>query len=427
MKTATQTTTTAINTPHANARVELKQLTDLCVKCGMCLPACPTYQLTRDESESPRGRIALIQGLVSGALELTPKLEQHLDHCVKCRSCERICPSAVPYGRIIDEALTHIERTKGVARPLRTMLLALATRHSSLRIAHRLAKIYQRCGARWIARRSGLLRALGLERAEALLPDLASPTAPWREYYPPLGTPRGDVALFTGCIAQVVDPDTTSAAIKVLTHFGYGVAVPPSQQCCGALHLHNQQPERAAEFAQANIAAFSQRKVIAILSTASGCAATLREYESVTHDPNARAFCSGVFDISEFLARIEWPSELRLRPLPAKVAVHDPCTLSNVLRASSHPANMLRRIPQLEVVPVNESPRCCGAAGSYMLSQPENADRLRELKLGGLVEKGISLLATSNVGCALHIAAGYRKSGIVIEVVHPVVLLSRAL
>jgi glycolate oxidase iron-sulfur subunit len=401
---------------------DLKQLTDRCVKCGMCLQQCPTYALTRDEAESPRGRIALIQGLVNGQLAYSEKLDTHLGNCLKCRACERICPSMVPYGELIDLAQTYIEQAHRHRPFARRLLLSLATNAARLRLAARLLRLYQRSGLQWLARTSGVLGLLGLTRVEAQLPRLAG-TERWRDYYPATGARRADVALFTGCIADAFDSATTRAAITVLTSLGYGVRVPAAQRCCGALHLHNGEPDGARQLAESNLAAFDPDTVEAILTTATGCAATLLEYNQRV--AGADDFTRKVTDISTFLARVAWPETVRLKPLPRRVAVHDPCSLTHVLRQSDRPHAVLRRIPDIELVTLPDAARCCGAAGSYMLTHPDTADRLRDAKLNGLATSGVETLVTSNIGCALHLAAGLRQQGTAVEVVHPVTLLAR--
>lgn len=417
---------------------QLNALADRCVKCGMCLPHCPTYHLTRDESESPRGRIALIQGLTAGQLAYSSRLGAHLENCLKCRACERVCPSLVPYGELIDGALTYIERevttpparsaggtnvaAAGRRRSDRQLrLLNLATQRTYLRAFAMLLRIYQRSGLRALLRGSGMLKLLGLARHDRLLPPLTS-VHTWQTYYPAQNTPRGDVALFTGCIADAFDQATSHAAIQVLTALGYGVHVPLAQRCCGALHLHNQQPEQATALAHQNLAAFGALEVQAIINTASGCGATLSEY---ANDPRATDFTRKVVDISAFIAATPWPENVTLKPLAARVAVHDPCSLTHVLRQHEKPYAMLRKIPNIELLSLPDRTRCCGAAGSYMLTHPSNADTLRDEKLVGLESLGTQILVTSNIGCALHLAAGLRAKKLSIEVMHPITLLAR--
>ncbi|MDX1251444.1 MAG: (Fe-S)-binding protein [Gammaproteobacteria bacterium] len=398
----------------------LKQ-TDLCVKCGLCLSHCPTYVKTRDEGNSPRGRIALIEGLAKGQLTPTPRLEEHLNSCLTCRACERVCPSGVRYGTIIDagRAMIHSQSEPSA-------LTKLVTNKPLLRLASRALRVYQRSGAQTLARASGLLRRGDMNRLDSLLPSLPPPPA-WQEYYSPLSKKRGEVALFTGCIAEVTDTVTLDAAIRLLTACGYGVHVPRTQVCCGALHLHDGFPQQARRLAGQNLAAFSALKVDTVISAASGCGAQLAEYGQLLEDEQGRRFAHSVQDISQFLAGIDWPENITFSPLHQRVAIHEPCTLRNVLRQESHPYTMLRKIPGIELIALPGNAQCCGAAGTYMISQPALADSLRNDKLAALKTSGADMLVSSNIGCALHLAAGIRESEKPIEVLHPAALLARQL
>ncbi len=415
--------------------------TERCVACGLCLPVCPTYRLTQDEAESPRGRIALMRALTQSNLAPSAKLEQHLQHCLVCRACEKACPSYVPYGQLIDatRALTtaHKPSAQTGGRSLR-ILDWLVGNPARLFRAGKLLYYYQRLGLQRLLRASGLLRLMGLDKVDALLPTLPAPKR-LQPLYPARDKRIGGVALFVGCIAQLADLRTHESAIRLLNALGYDVHIPEQQACCGALHWHAGEAEKAKGLMRRNLAAFGNGAET-VLTTASGCGALLREYglhlgrcsrrdstsaiPGVVADSAASAFGERVTDISEFLAGLDW-SRLSLRPLPRRIAVHDPCTLANVLRQEKAPYALLRRIPRAEIVPLPENTLCCGGAGVYPLTQPEMARQLRADKLRYLKSLKPDILATSNIGCALHLAAGVREAGLDIEVVHPVVLIER--
>lgn len=387
--------------------------------CGLCLPHCPTYRKTASEAESPRGRISLIQGLIAGKLDADDTLRTHLDNCLLCRACENACPSQVAFGSLMDEARSALGPNPN-APEQRIPLQQLATDKKLQRREANKLWLSDRTGLRALGRGLGITHALGLERFEQLAPSIERPHD-WQDYYPAHKEQRGDVALFTGCFGDMFDQATLSAAIAVLNACGYGVHVPAAQTCCGALHEHGGQHAQAQQLAQQNAATFNALKIEAVISCASGCGSQLSEYK------NKIGQALPVEDISQFLARIEWPSSRQLRPLAQTVAVHEPCSLRNVLKQTQPVYTLLGRIPQLKVTPLDGNQFCCGAAGSYMIDHPDMADQLRNDKVSATKQASPDILVSSNIGCALHIAAGLRQDRQRVEVIHPVQLLARQL
>lgn len=389
---------------------------DLCVKCGICLPHCPTYGLTGHEADSPRGRIALMQGLFSGALPASPSLDTHLDGCLSCRSCESVCPVKVPFGSLMDR--TRAEQARRRPARVRTLRLgaALLTRPPVRRLMFTLLWLYQRSGLQAIFRR--LLAHTRLGRAESLLPRLH-----WPRRVQTQGG-RRKISLFTGCTADWLDAQTLHDSAAVLGRLGFEVEVPQAQGCCGALHQHAGLLDRARAAAQQNIQAFPGP--LPVLSLASGCGASLLDYPALVADDEARGFAHRVQDVCRFLLD-HWPADLALKPLRARVAVHRACTQRNVLRSDAAMVELLRKIPGLDLVELDPSQRCCGAAGAYVLSQPEASDALLLPKIEAARALKPDFIVSANIGCALHLAAGLRRSGAATGVLHPVSLLARCL
>ena len=421
-----------------------------CVSCGLCLPHCPTYRLLKSEADSPRGRIALMNGVANGYIPLNARFIQHMDRCLTCRACEAVCPNHVRYGHLMDEARALIadqsksfvtSQKPGTRAVLERLLLTRPARLDRLR------------GLFYFMQRRGLLQWLrklnSFEKNKLLkfivqLPLVKFPYAAdvnnkhairniWKEVYPAQGKKRGEVGLFLGCVARITDVATLNSSIYVLNRLGYTVYVPPHQTCCGAIHQHSGAPKMAAALAQQNKSVFSEAAVSAIISTASGCGAQLLESGvGDGHGPSAESVYAGnkrvlssIADISQFLVAAEGWEDVEISPLPQKILVHDPCSLRNVLCKQRYPYELISRIPDVQVAPVAGNDQCCGAAGTYFIDQPEIAGMLLDDKISTLAESGARYLVTSNIGCSMHIANGLYEKKIPIEVLHPVTLLAR--
>ena len=388
---------------------------DRCVKCALCLPCCPTYQLWRDEADSPRGRIALIQALVQGELGSSSALQHHLDGCLMCRSCESACPSGVAFGRIMDAARERRWQVRGRLSRIssRLLLTLLSDRRAGVVIA-RLLHIYQRSGL------TSLFRALlpaRWRRLELMLPAI-SPIKPYHSSYPALSLQKRKVALFTGCVSQLVEQEVLHCAITLLSHLGCQVEVPASQCCCGAMHRHAGDSGAANRLLEQNRRHLSNESFDALLSIASGCGAELAEQGG---------FAQPVLEIGHYLAQLAWPEELKLRPLMARVAIHEPCSMRYGGFDLQAVARLLNKIPQLQQVTFADDKLCCGAAGSYMLTQPDNSQRLKKRGVEHAKKLQPDILVTSNTGCALQLRSGIREAGLNIEVLHPLQLIVRQL
>lgn len=368
--------------------------------CAQCLPHCPTWRLARVESESPRGRIALMQALHRGEIAAEGSTLTHLDQCLGCRRCEAVCPADVPYGELYDatqRGLRGVRRSRGV---LRRGLRWFAARPDPFGgLAGRLLRAWAGSGLR---RLLAPLLPHRLRRIERLLPRQAPPPpAPGRHG---TGTP---VTLFLGCIARVSDGETLQACVQALTQAGCEVRIPAGQGCCGALHLHAGDEQAARELAQRNLAAFTGSEPV--ITAASGCAATLLDYARIGGTTGS-AFAARVTDVMQFL------ESRGAAPATAgpDTALHTPCTLQAVQRADNAPGAMLAGVRALPA-----QGRCCGAAGEYLLTQPRIADTLRDETLDELGDTDV--LCTSNPGCAMHLRAGLAGRKLDVRVTHPVI------
>ena len=404
---------------------DLARQTDLCVKCGLCLPHCPTYLKTLDENESPRGRLSLIQGWARSELEADQTLKRHIDQCLLCRACETVCPAYVPYGEIVDRfkgGTSHQPLAHSFVSRSRTFLIRKALdRAPGGDLEARLLAAGQSSLLRRLARWMGF---------GGLMEGLPKPS-PWPQTSAPEGPgtePAAEVQLFLGCTAGLMDRETMQSILLIFEYLGIPVSIPSDQTCCGALDQHHGKTDRAQKAIRQNIAAFSSSpKTTPIVSFASGCGAMLSDYERVLNEEGATAFSQRFRDISTFLRATSWPEDA-LRPLDQTVCLHAPCSLKNVLHQEQGAFEILKRIPQLKVVNLASKTKCCGAAGTYMIDHPEMAKELQEDVLEAILETGASAFLTSNPGCATHLRSGLEARGRGdIEVLHPVTLLARQL
>jgi len=415
--TALPTLSTLTNTDVA-MRAHIAALADQCVKCGVCQPACPTYRVGRNEAESPRGRIALAQALASGQLAPTLTLITHLDQCLACMSCERVCPSQVRYGQLIMTTRRLLHESRRPTLRERAMGALMARPHL-LRTGLRLANLP---GLRtWIrsAIAQKILQPFGLDRIARELPYLPQ-VMPLLRSGKPTVAPRGRVALFLGCIAATVDRDVQAGALRLLQALGYDVVVPRGQGCCGGLAVHAGDMRGAAALALPTRRAFVESGVETVLVSASGCFGNLR-------DRTFAGTAIHVREIHEFLAHDEHIGDLKFLPLTGRAALHTPCTQANIVRAGDAIQRLLARIPQLEIAALPEEPRCCGAAGDYFLQHADIADALRAEKLDQALALAPDLFVTSNVGCRIFLDNGLHQRGRGIPTIHPIALLAQQL
>ncbi len=392
---------------------------DLCVKCGLCLPHCPTYTKTQNENESPRGRIALIQAWAGKHLETSKKLVEHIDNCLLCRSCERVCPAVVPYGRLINNFREQIKDERDT-----TLAVSLMKKVTHNKTAGRLAqsglKFYQTTALQKTARLLRLPELLRLDKIDRLLPGYHEPLS-LAPYYPAIVETKGHVGLFIGCMGSLLDHETVNAAIKVLTAAGFNVSIPERQTCCGALDMHDGDDQTSGQLAAINCDAFADKNLDAIITIASGCGSHMQE------EYQQNGFAKKVIDISQFLIKSGCNLSDQLMPLPAPVCLHTPCSLKNVMREEQGALKLLQQIPEIKITQLPAAIQCCGSAGSYMLDHPLMAQALLSDLLEAALEHSPDYLVSSNIGCALHISAGLREQGVTLEVLHPVTLIARQL
>jgi glycolate oxidase iron-sulfur subunit len=378
-----------------------------CVACGLCLPHCPTYRLTGEEPASPRGRIAAMRSVADGSAEVDRTFARFMDLCLACRACEDVCPSHVPFGRMIERARVQVE-------PLRTRR-ARFLRWLGLDV------VLPRPALLWLAAAlQPIGRLLLPRRVRSLVPRRSEPFGRLPRSTEPVGEPRGTAALLAGCVQDRWFRETNRATIRVLARAGWRVVVPREQRCCGALAAHNGRLETARRLAERNLRAFGAGADVVVVNAA-GCSAHLKAIGELIDTEDARRFSAKVRDVTEVLDGLDG-----FDPLAARVAYHDACHALRAQRIRERPRGLLGQIPELEVVEIPEGDVCCGAAGLYNVLEPAMSSELRRSKAEAIVSTGASVVASANPGCTMQIAAGLRELGADVEVVHPVELLDRA-
>jgi glycolate oxidase iron-sulfur subunit len=407
-----------------------------CIHCGLCLNHCPTYRLWGLEADSPRGRIRQIVLVDQGRLPLGDSFVTHIDRCLDCRSCETACPSGVEYGKLVEAARAQIEQN--FRRSLFSRLARNFVYHKLLPHPRRIAalarflRFYQRSALQALARRTGVLRLLGLEQRERLLPRIDERFffSQLGRTFPARGERRARVALFAGCVAQVAFTALHEATLRVLTSNACEVVVPAGQLCCGALAAHAGERETARKLARANLDAFHLEDFDAIVTNAAGCGSTLKEYPllfpagSPDHD-RAVAFRARMRDVTEFLADLGLSTPLR--EVPLRVTYQDSCHLLHGQKVREAPRQLIRAIPGVQFVELPLSDLCCGSAGVYNVTQTATSLELLADKMRTARETGAQVILTANPGCLLQLRAGAELHHTGQEVLHVIELLDRAI
>ncbi len=402
-----------------------------CVHCGLCINSCPTYVVTGLETESPRGRIFLARAVAEETIPLTAAVQGHWELCLQCRACEAVCPSGVPYGRIMEHARAQLDAgapTGRGARRFRKLLLRnVIARPRALRAAMAPTRWAANSRLRGGVRRARVLQLFGrLGKAEAQLPGRIS--APFRigEPMPEAVNAQGTVMLLSGCVMGELFGDVHRATARVVARAGFTPVFPPGQGCCGALHAHDGDIDFARKLARQTIDAFEGEAPVVVNSA--GCGAAMKEYgDLLSADPDyaarGAAFSARVRDLSEFL--VERGAVVGGR-FAASVAYQDACHLVHAQRIREQPRALLGQLDGCELIETNGADMCCGAAGIYSLVQPAMSAELRTKKAEQFARHRPDVVVTANPGCQMQYEAAVREAGIEARVMHIAEVLDEA-
>ncbi len=394
---------------------------ETCVHCGFCLEVCPTYKTLGEEMDSPRGRIILMKEVLEGDLNVQ-EASTHIDRCLGCLACVTACPSGVQYEELLAPyrayAYQRVSRPpmKRVQRALVEGTLPYPARFNRAAALGRLARPAQ-------SLLPGELRSM-----IAMLPDHQPQAKALPALVPARGTRRARVALLAGCVQQALAPEINWATLQVLANNGVEVVIPQGQGCCGSILMHTGDQAEARALAKANLEAFPT-DVDAVLTNAAGCGSGMKQYGLLfagqPEEALAEAFAGRVKDVTEFLDELGLDGLLPLEK-PLKVAYHDACHLAHAQKVREAPRRLLRRIPNLTLVEIDEGDMCCGSAGTYNLEQPEIANSLGKRKTGNILRSSAEAVATGNIGCMVQIRTHLEKDGKPLPVYHTIELLAMA-
>lgn len=403
-----------------------------CMRCGMCLPHCPTYRETFLETASPRGRVALVRKLQEGELNQSELLLEYLSLCLDCQACASACPCGVNAGELVAEFTCERKERRGLNFVEELILRQLVPHPDRLEAAMVPMRLYQRSGLQRLVRKLGLLKMFPkqLSRMEGLLPEL--PGRPLRgeipEVTPAVGEKRGTVGFFLGCVMSLIFSDASQATVRLLSLLGYTVITPRNQLCCGAPNMLGGDLEGLKEDARTNVKVFDNHELDFVVTDCGGCGAELKKYgHHLDEEGAATAFSARVRDISQLLVR--HADELRqlLKPLTTTVTWHDPCHIAHCQSIRSEPRDLLRLIPGLAYKELESADACCGSAGTYNIAQPEMSDRILKRKLDTISASGADILITGNPGCLLQLKKGLSEQLPEVELLHLTELLLRSI
>ena len=408
--------------------------------CGLCLPTCPTYDATKLERHSPRGRIALMRAIADGELETTKTFGEEMYYCLGCLACMTACPAGVNYAELFEHARAEVESSGVLRTAQRSWLRAFAIQWlfatpNRLQVLGMVLRLYQQLGLQTLVRRSGILKLLPkrLQELESITPTIQPQFSAdlIEAVTSPSGSRKYRVAMLTGCAQDLVFSDVNRDTVEVLARNGCEVVTPSEQTCCGSLHAHNGEWELAQGLARQQIDKFPPEQFDAIISNAGGCGSHLKHFHKLLHDDpvyrdRAKLWDSKVKDIHEWLDQIGIEPPRKGRTEQIVVTYHDSCHLAHGQKITTEPRRLLRSIPGLKLVELPESNWCCGSAGIYNLIQPEMANELLVRKLNHVRTTRATVVATGNPGCLLQLINGAKKEGLNLRIAHPVTLLAEA-
>lgn len=411
-----------------------------CMHCGLCLAVCPTYDLTKLERSSPRGRIRMVRSVARGEMELSPLFADEMNFCLDCQACETACPAGVKYGQIIEAARVVVDKANygsKVGLPIKRFALRnIVASKNALKFVSKLLWIYQKTGLQKLIRSSGLLKLFpnNLSEIEKLTPVISDKFSDTqiKEIELPDGEVKYKTAFHFGCLMNTMFADINIDTIDVLKECGCKVITPKDQVCCGSLMGHNGDMDFALKLARKNIDAFEKQDYDFLISNSAGCGAFMKDYAHLLKDDpvyaeKAKIFSSKVKDITEFLAEQKPEFNFNLKPETTHVTYHDACHLIHAQKVSEQPRQVIKSLPGVNYTELEEASWCCGSAGIYNVVRYDDSIKMLERKMKNIKNTNANIVITGNPGCMGQIKYGTQKFNVDVEVIHPVTMIKRIL
>lgn len=412
-----------------------------CMHCGMCLATCPTYELTKLERSSPRGRIRLIRSVARGEMELSETFAEEMNFCLDCQACETACPAGVKYGRMVETARVVVDEAGYGTSKLSLIIKRFALRRivasrNGLKFFSRLLWIYQKIGLQKLIRATGVLKIFSknLAEIETLSPAIADKFSDTqiKEIELPAGEVKYKTAFHFGCLMNTMFADINVDTIDVLKECGCKVITPKDQVCCGSLMGHNGDMEFALKLARKNIDAFDKHDYDYLISNSAGCGAFMKDYAHLLEDDpdyaeKAKQFSSKVKDMMEFFAEQKPELKFILESESELTTYHDACHLAHAQKIAAQPREVIKSIPGIKYTELEEASWCCGSAGIYNVVRYDDAVKQLERKMSNIKNTKAKIVLTGNPGCMGQIKHGTQKFNVDVEVLHPVTLIKRLL
>jgi glycolate oxidase iron-sulfur subunit len=411
-----------------------------CIHCGMCLATCPTYDITKLERSSPRGRIKMIKSVARGDMEMSRIFADEMNFCLDCQACETACPAGVKYGRMVETARVVIDNTKYVSKfgvaIKRFALRKIVASRNGLKFISRLLWLYQKIGLQKLVRATGILKVFSknLAEIETLSPTIAEKFSDTqiKEIEMPNGEVKYKTAFHFGCLMNTMFADINIDTIDVLKECGCKIITPQDQVCCGSLMGHNGDMGFALKLARKNIDVFEKHDYDYLISNSAGCGAFMKDYAHLLEDDpvyaeKAKRFSSKVKDVMEFFSEQKPELKFNLELEPELTTYHDACHLIHAQKISTQPREVIKSLPGVEYTELEEASWCCGSAGIYNVVRYDDAVKQLERKMNNIKNTKANVVLTGNPGCMGQIKHGTKKFNVDVEVLHPVTLIKRML